>query len=60
MSVRSFNCQQSVFKRYHSGNIAESFAYKMAAKTSRHKYESKLRHCDPMYNETGIVVGSVW
>jgi len=26
-------------------NISKSFAYKMAAKTSWHRYGTKLRHC---------------
>ena len=32
--------------------MSESFAHKMAAKTSWHRYESKLRHCHPMYTCT--------
>ena len=30
-------------------NISESFTHKTAAKTSWHRYESKLRHCHSMY-----------
>jgi len=30
-------------------NIYESFTHKMAAKTSWHRYGTKLRHCQPMY-----------
>ena len=30
-------------------NISESFTHKIAAKTSWHRYETKLRHCQPMY-----------
>ena len=37
MSVRSLSCQQSVFQRYHSENIYESFTHKMAAKASWHR-----------------------
>jgi len=32
-------------------NISESFTHKMAAKTGWHRYESKLRHCHPVYRE---------
>jgi len=34
MSVWSLACQQSVFQRYHSENIYQSFTDKMAAKAS--------------------------
>jgi len=30
-------------------NISKSFAHKMAAKASRHRYGTKLRHGHPMY-----------
>ena len=30
-------------------NISQSFTYKMAAKTSWHRYGTKLRHCHLMY-----------
>jgi len=30
-------------------NISRSFTHNMAAKTSRHTYGTKLRHCHPMY-----------
>ena len=30
-------------------NISQSSTYKMAAKTSWHRYETKLRHCHLMY-----------
>ena len=30
-------------------NIYKSFIHKMAAKTSSHRYGTKLRHCHPMY-----------
>jgi len=29
-------------------NISKSFTNKMAAKTNRHRYGTKLRHCHPM------------
>ena len=29
-------------------------ANKMAAKTNWHRYETKLRHCHPMYSRLGI------
>ena len=32
-------------------NISGSFIYKMAAKTSWHRYRTKLRHCHPVYND---------
>ena len=31
--------------------IAESFTYKMAAKTSWHRDGTKLRHCHPVYTD---------
>jgi len=31
-------------------NISGSFTHKMAAKTSWHRYVTKLRHCHPMYS----------
>ena len=31
-------------------NISESFTHKMASKTSRHRYESNLRHYHPVYS----------
>jgi len=30
-------------------NISKSFIHKMTAKTGWHRYETKLRHCHPMY-----------
>jgi len=33
-------------------SIYKSFTHKMAAKTSWHRYGTKLRHCHPMYNKT--------
>ena len=33
-------------------NIYESFAHRMAAKTSRHRYGKKLRHCHPVYSNS--------
>jgi len=32
-------------------NISESFTHKMEAKTSSHRYESKLRHCHPTHSQ---------
>jgi len=32
-------------------NISESFTHKMAAKSSWHRYETKLRHCHPLYRD---------
>jgi len=34
-------------------NICHSFTRKMAPKTSRHRYGTKLRHCHPMYSHRG-------
>ena len=31
-------------------NISKSFTHKMAAKTSWHRYGTKLRHCHPVYS----------
>jgi len=40
-------------KAYLSDNrvthISQSFTHKMAAKTSWHRYGTKLRHCHPVY-----------
>jgi len=36
MSAWSLACQQSVFRRYHSENIYQSFTHKMTAKASWH------------------------
>jgi len=33
-------------------NICTSFTYKMAAKTSWHRYGTKLSHCHHMYTNT--------
>ena len=33
-------------------NICTSFTYKMAAKTSWHRYGTRLRHCHPVYTNT--------
>ena len=49
MSVWSLTYQQSVFKRYHSNKRFSEF-YEMAAKTSWHRYRTKLRHCYPIYS----------
>jgi len=38
MSIWSLTYQQSVFKRYHSKNIYQSFTHKMAAKINWHRY----------------------
>jgi len=35
-------------------NISKSFTYKMAAKTSWHRYGTKLRHCNPMYTSFDV------
>jgi len=32
-------------------SIFQSFTYKMAAKTSWHRYRTKLRHCLPVYTD---------
>ena len=32
-------------------SIFQSFTYEMAAKTSWHRYRTKLRHCHPMYTD---------
>jgi len=44
MIVKMYLCDITV------ANISESFTHKMAAKTSWHRYESKLRHCHPVYS----------
>ena len=40
-------------------NISESFTPKMAAKTSWHRHESKLRHCRPMYNVVLLITKAI-
>ena len=52
MSTWSMTYRQSVFKWHQSRltNIYKSFTHKMAAKTSWHRYGTKLRHCHPMYS----------
>ena len=32
-------------------NVYQSCTYKMAAKIKWHRYETKLRHCHPMFSE---------
>ena len=32
-------------------SISKSFTHKMAAKTTWHRYGTKLRHCHPMYRK---------
>ena len=51
MSTWSLTYQQSVFQRQQSKTFSKSFTYKMAAKTSWHRYGTKLRHCHPMYKQ---------
>jgi len=42
-------------------NISKSFTYKMAVKTSWHRYGTKLRHCHLMYiSKTYYTVSSVF
>ena len=39
------------YLRYNTvANISKSFTYKMAAKTSWHRYKTNLRYCQPMYS----------
>jgi len=40
-------------------NIYESFTYKMAAKTSRHRYGTKLRHCHRMHTRSRAPLAQV-
>jgi len=35
--------------------ISRSFTHKMAAKTSRYRYGTKLRHCHPMHTAQGSI-----
>jgi len=49
MSAWSLTYRQSVFPRQQSKTFYNSFTYKMAAKTSWHRYGTKLRHCRSMY-----------
>jgi len=56
--------QNWINKAYLSGirvrNIYESFTHKMAAKTSWHRYGTKLRHCYPMHNAFSKQPPSWW
>ena len=38
-------------------SICRSFTYKMAAKTGRHRYGTKLHHCHPVHT-SGLEIGS--
>jgi len=38
-------------------DISKSFTYKMAPKTSWHRYGTKLRHCHPVYMGHGHLQG---
>ena len=49
MFTFSSTYQQSVFKQYHNQKHSQRFTYKMAAENSGHRYDTKLRHCHPMY-----------
>jgi len=53
MSTGPLSYRQSVFKRQQS----KSFTRKMAAKTTWHRYGTKLRHCHPVYYYAGRVDG---
>ena len=59
-SVWSLTYRQSVFKCSRVTNIYKSFTYKMAAKTSWHRYGKKLRHCHPMYLWAGSTKTRNW
>ena len=50
------NLPKSVLKSSDiiASNISKSFTYKMAAKTSWHRYGTKLRHCQPVYSRAGL------
>jgi len=48
MSAWSLTYQQSALLRQQCKNIYKCFTYKMAAKTSWHRYGTKLRHCHPI------------
>jgi len=56
-------CPYVINKAYLSDilvrNIYESFTHKMAAKTSWHRYGTKLRHYHPMYSDRIGVGGTV-
>jgi len=47
--IWSLTYQQSVFRWYRSNELYKSFTNKMAAKTSWHRYGTKLRQCHHMY-----------
>ena len=51
-----FSHQQSVLKPYHGDKHFSVFTYKMAAKINWHRYGTKLRHCQPVYNKTQAVL----
>jgi len=52
MSTGSLTSQKSLVGDNTMTNISKTFTHKMAAKTGWHRYETKLRHCHPMYNVT--------
>jgi len=61
MSTCLLACRQSVFKWQQSNKHSKRFTYKMAAKTSWHRYGTKLRHCHPIYLlSNSVMVLNLW
>ena len=46
------------FKHYYSNQHLSEFYLKIAAKTSWHRYGTKLRHCQPMYRMDGGITST--
>ena len=48
MSTWTLTYRQSIFQWQRSRTVSTSFTHKMAAKTSWHRYGTKLRYCHPV------------
>ena len=60
MSIWSLTYRQTYLSDSKETNISKSFTHKMAAKTSLHRYGTKLRHCYRMYTETDLFATHLW
>ena len=49
VGLRSLTYNKAYLSDITVTNISQSFTRKTAAKTSWHRYGTKLRHCHPMY-----------
>ena len=55
MSIWSLTYWQSILNDSTLTNTCQSFTQRMAAKTSWHRYGTKLRHCHPMYTLVALL-----